>query len=426
MLKKKYLPLVIIFFMLACSSDKEIDQPETKKVVIPDPVIPTNTIPKEFNSFNDINKTTSFYNGLLSSYKSYTNFNKFREMMGSINNGVVEHLSSAYSYIDFDKDGDSDFIFASTSYTIDNKYIYIIENKGDGVWSLFKKIDGFVWPRKGGVADFDNNGYLDFFVADHGYEAQGIPSLGAPLGIVYFYKDDAKLKYIPNSTAFNHTATAGDIDNDGDTDIVTIDNVYRNTNGEFSKENNITIQQQNGYYHAELMDLNNDGKLDLVAGNSENYINGNGIRNYTRIFWNNGDGKFRYENATELPLPNVINTFGMVDDIDFLDFNNDGKMDIILNRSAAIPGINGYYIQFLQNNGDKTFKEVSEERISNYKFSTTNQFIWFVWIRLLDLNKDNKLDIIVREGAAPGSVPEIEKEWYWINDGNNNYQLKNN
>jgi hypothetical protein len=263
-------------------------------------------------------------------------------------------------------------------------------------------------------------------VADHGYEAQGIPSLGAPLGIVYFYKDDAKLKYIPNSTAFNHTATAGDIDNDGDTDIVTIDNIYRNTNGEFSKENNITIQQQNGYYHAELMDLNNDGKLDLVAGNSENYINGNGIRNYTRIFWNNGDGKFRYENATELPLPNVINTFGMVDDIDFLDFNNDGKMDIILNRSAAIPGINGYYIQFLQNNGDKTFKEVSEERISNYKFSTTNQFIWFVWIRLLDLNKDNKLDIIVREGAAPGSVPEIEKEWYWINDGNNNYQLKNN
>ena len=66
--------------MLACSSDKEIDQPETKKVVIPDPVIPTNTIPKEFNSFNDINKTTSFYNGLLSSYKSYTNFNKFREI----------------------------------------------------------------------------------------------------------------------------------------------------------------------------------------------------------------------------------------------------------------------------------------------------------------------------------------------------------
>ena len=99
-------------------------------------------------------------------------------------------------------------------------------------------------------------------------------------------------------------------------------------------------------------------------------------------------------------------------------------MDIILNRSAGVPNSFGYYIQFLQNNGDNTFKEVTKERIDNYKLLTSNQFIWFVWIRLVDLNKDNKLDIMVREGATPGYSPDNEKELYWMNDGNNNFKLK--
>ena len=45
-----------------------------------------------------------------------------------------------------------------------------------------------------------------------------------------------------------------------------------------------------------------------------------------------------------------------------------------------------------------------------------NDFQWLVWIRLVDLNKDNKLDIIAREGT------NIEMKW--INDGNNHFKLQ--
>jgi hypothetical protein len=32
--------------------------------------------------------------------------------------------------------------------------------------------------------------------------------------------------------------------------------------------------------------------------------------------------------------------------------------------------------------------------------------------------------MIVREGSPPGTVPENEKEWYWMNDGTNHFKLK--
>jgi Divergent InlB B-repeat domain/FG-GAP-like repeat len=382
-------------------------------------------VPIEFQSFSQVNRKTSYFVSLESSYKSYENFNKFRQFMPSaMNVKEPEHLSSAYSFLDFDLDGDSDFIFASTSYTQDRKSVYVIENKGNNTWSLYKKLPGFIWPRKGQVIDVDNNGYLDFIIADQGYDYPPFP--GAEIGIVYFFKDRVEVKYIPNSTAYNHTISAADVDNDGDIDLVTVDHVYRNSNGDFVREDNLTAQQQNGYYHLELMDLNQDGNVDLIAGNAENFVNKNGVRNYTRVFWNMGDGKFRYNNATELPIAGGDDTYGMVDDFDFLDFNNDGKLDIIINRGAGIPNAVGYYVQFLQNNGDRTFKEVTQDRIDNYKFLTNDQssFVWFVWIRLLDMNNDGKLDMIVREGNTPGTVPEIEKEWYWINDGANKFKLK--
>jgi hypothetical protein len=402
--------------------DLKIDKPIILKASF---LVKPPLIPLEFQSFSQVNKTNSYFATLESSYKSYENFNKFRQFMPSaMNLKEPEHLSSAYAFLDFDKDGDSDFIFASTSYTEEHKSIYVIENKGNNNWALFKKLPGFIWPRKGVLADVDKNGYLDFIVADQGYDYPPYP--GAEIGIVYFFKDRVEVKVIPNSLAYNHTISAADIDNDGDIDLVTVDHVYRNNNGEFVREDNLSVQQQNGYYHLELMDLNQDGNVDLIAGNAENFVNKNGVRNYTRVFWNKGDGKFRYDNATELPIAGGDDTFGMVDDFDFLDFNNDGKLDLIINRGVGIPGAVGYYIQFLQNNGDRTFKEVTQDRIDNYKFTTTDpsKHIWFVWIRLLDLNQDGKLDMIVREGSPPGTVPENEKEWYWMNDGTNHFKLK--
>jgi hypothetical protein len=37
---------------------------------------------------------------------------------------------------------------------------------------------------------------------------------------------------------------------------------------------------------------------------------------------------------------------------------------------------------------------------------------------MVDLNKDNQPDIIVREPSAPKTVPNNEREWYWMNNNN--------
>jgi hypothetical protein len=101
-----------------------------------------------------------------------------------------------------------------------------------------------------------------------------------------------------------------------------------------------------------------------------------------------------------------------------MDFNNDGFQDIIVLRGCW-KGV-GYYIQFLQNNKNKTFTEVTEEYIDNYRYNNPigkpNDFQWLVRLRFVDLNKDNKLDIIAREGT--------QSEMKWINNGNNRFKLE--
>jgi hypothetical protein len=281
---------------------------------------------------------------------------------------------------------------------------------------------------RSGLGDFDNNGYLDFWVSDQGYEnPQQNYYPGAPMGIVYFYKDSVVIKYIPNSTDFNHSAASGDIDNDGDIDLLSIDSKYINDGlGNFTKSNSISENIKAGYFHNQLYDLDNDGKLDALFGGSE--IFGDSIydaspRKYNgnnRIYWGNGLGNFSYSNTTALPLTyqQTKDTFTIVDDFNFMDFNNDGFQDIIVLRSCW-KGV-GYYIQFLQNNKNKTFTEVTEEYIDNYRYNNPtgkpNDFQWLVRLRFVDLNKDNKLDIIAREGT--------QNEMKWINNGNNRFKLE--
>ena len=374
--------------------------------------------------FSEINKTTSYFHTL---NKSYT------RTAESFKGLAIDQISSAWAYLDFDKDGDQDFIFASPCYDKScgntRKKVYILKND-NGKFILWKSLDGFKWPRKGGLADFDNNGYMDFWVADQGPDYEPYP--GSELGIVYFYKDSAVSKLIPNSVAFNHTAATGDIDGDSDIDIFTVSYKYLNDgSGNFTKSkslyasiSDVTSEVGSGYFHHELMDLNNDGYLDAIFGHAEIFGDSTWdssprqFNGRNRIFWGNGKGDFYYSNSTQLPMtyPETKDTFSIVDDFDFYDFNNDGFQDIIVLRSCW-RGV-GYYIQILENKKNKEFIEVTDKYINNFKYNregSPGSFNWLVWIRLVDLNKDNLPDFIVREPSAPKTVPNNEREWYWIN-----------
>jgi len=424
-MKKLLITLLITTILISCQKE-EIISPANKEgdrlaTEQPQPFVKIKT------QVSPINSGTSFYNTLDKDYQNIQT--KIRPLIST-----GEHISWARGFVDFDKDGDDDYIVSTTNYNQSRFFVYIIKNTNNN-FTLWKKLDGFIWPMVGGLGDFDNNGYLDFWVSDQGYEnPQQNYYPGAPIGIVYFYKDSANVKYIPNSTDFNHTASSGDIDNDGDVDLITVDYKYINDGkGNFDKQNAIKEKVNAGYFHNEIYDLDNDGKLDMIIGHAE--IFGDSIwdsnpRKYNgrnRIYWGNSN-EFSYTNSTQLPMthPNTKDTFAIVDDYLFYDFNSDGWQDIIILRSCWRGA--GYYIQFLQNNKNRTFTEVSEQYIDNYKYNipngSPNSFVWLVRLRLVDLNGDNKLDIIAREGATPGFVPDREKELYWYNDGNNRFKLK--
>ncbi len=426
--------IVVLTILTGC--EKEIIEPV---VVIPKTDTTINTTKPSItnvvvNGFSVLNKSTSAYIGLNESKSAYYNFNEFWKFIDNPN----EKISSAFNYFDFDKDGDADFVFATTQYSQIRQSVYIIENKGNGFYSLWKKLNGFYWPRQSILGDYDGNGYIDFLVADQGYEnPQTNTYPGAELGIVYFYKDSAETKLITNIKEYNHAAASGDIDNDGDIDIITLDSKYINDGkGVFTKSDAIYASPTDlqpikglGYYHNVTADFDNDGKMDALFGCSE--IFGDSIwdsnpRKYngrSRVYWNDeGNGKLYYSNTTVLPMtyPATKDTFAIVDDFKIIDFNSDGYVDIVNFRSCWRG--NGYYIQFLRNNKDRTFTEVTETYLDNYKYNIPNakpdEFLWLVWIRFVDINNDGQLDLIGREQMGDS------KTMKWINDGTNKFKLK--
>lgn len=418
--------LLIILMITLISCKKDVIQPTT-----PPQQTEQNTFVKIKTQVSPINSETSFYNTMDKSY--FAGFDFLKNI--TLESGEQFNLGAAWSIFDLDKDGDDDFIIASNNFQSEKRAnIYIFKNENNKL-IFWKKLPGLFWGRKGILGDYDKNGYLDFLVASHGFENPSINYYpGDEIGIVYFFKDSVDISYIDGSKEFNHTAASGDIDNDGDIDIITADSKYiNNGNKKFNKTKSVfasnldlTTKINVGYYHNELYDLNNDGNLDLLMGCSELFGDsvwdgtGKKFNGRNRIYWGDGSGNYYYSNSTQLQMtyPETKDTFGIVDDFNFYDFNKDGYEDIIIFRSCWRGA--GYYIQFLENNKDKTFKEVSKERMENYKLNLPNakpnEFEWLVWIRFVDLNKDNKLDIIGREGS--------KSEMKWINDGNNFFKLQ--
>ena len=88
-----------------------------------------------------------------------------------------------------------------------------------------------------------------------------------------------------------------------------------------------------GIFTSELIDVDRDGHLDLLAAGHE--FDGN----ESLIVW--GDEEPGFADSTASILPEVTD-FGIVVDIDVADFDGDGINDVLLNRAGSAPG-RGFY-----------------------------------------------------------------------------------
>ena len=267
------------------------------------------------------------------------------------------------------------------------------------------KILGTVHGRKVLLGDFNNDGYVDVFFISHGYD--NIPFKGEFSKAIFsdgsggFYDTE-----YTDFVSFYHGGATGDIDNDGDFDLVVVEGgrgkslVYLNNGGVLSPSSDLIDQDlAKSMYNAELYDLNNDGYLDLIMGGHD-WWNQWSTSYDTLPLVVYGDGiDFIDNDYIRLPEANV-NRQGLVSNFEFYDLNNDGNVEIILTRTGDGLGEEPN-LPWNERNFYKNWSIQVLELSGNDYLDKTNEFIdyysgtepWIKFTKIRDKDNDGVIEM---------------------------------
>lgn len=319
-------------------------------------------------------------------------------------------LFDAIAYLDADGDGDTD-IFLATGEFLSQEEVNSILYINDGAQNFTSSTIEFgnnmpvaTHTRKSIVSDFNNDGLKDIFVFDHGFDSFPFPG-NQPKLILQNSVGSFTWSKLSDQTGFHHGGSAGDIDNDGDVDIFVggFDPFFfiNDGNANFTKVDNRFDNSIEKIFTAELIDIDQDGFIDLLVGASER------DGNNTTIYWGSTSGAYSKKISTIIPATPF---FGAVLDFDAEDIDSDGDRDLIINRTRdGDDGLNkGFYegrtIQLLINNGERLFTDAT----INIDKPGGDSDEWFPWIRAQDIDKDGDIDFF---------PDDADKGFIYLNNG---------
>ena len=269
-----------------------------------------------------------------------------------------------------------------------------------------RKESGMSLGRQLLVADFNSDNTLDFYVADHG--------IGTHNGIrdSYFLSQtdgtwvESSNTHLSHSNfqVFDHGGATGDIDNDGDMDVVITETNWKTGTALWCLINDgtgfLNKRKCGGIFSfaLELADIDGDGYLDVLLGAHEHEQS----IDFTGIVWNDGRGNFNKHNNTRLPQHKK--KWGTVPEVSVADLDNDGDLDIVYSRAGVL--YVGTAIQIIENLGHKKFKdhgifplvEAPDDYIPTHEGNEWNDFIED--IRFRDLDKDGDIDLYLSSSMS--------------------------
>lgn len=275
----------------------------------------------------------------------------------------------ASTWADTDNDGDLDFVVANDGKPTN----FLYKNNGSG---SFSRINNDPTVTKEGYylnasfADYDNDGFVDLFISDY---------MPTQFNRLFHNKGDGTFEEITNTpisaeASYSLIGAWGDYDNDGDPDLFVANDkgnnnvLYRNDGkGKFAKMESSIISNDGGHsVSANWVDYDNDRDLDLYVVNSNSDA---------FLYKNNGNGTFA--KITNL----IITKFGnySTHGSNWFDVDNDGDQDlyVVANNKSKLLFIN---------NGNGNFTKTTNEVINMSHGSTYSQSI-------CDFDKDGDIDI---------------------------------
>lgn len=318
------------------------------------------------------------------------------------------------SFVQFDYNNDGrDDVLLFEGYDINKTYTWpgpsFYKNTTNGLIKDFVSLDNTkLFAGKELVGDFNNDGFIDAFLLT-GMDPAGCSNCKDPVFSLYTMKNISGYNFKVDSVNYKgvwRTGTSADIDNDGDLDVVAF-----STHHEYSGDilNRILLNDGKGNFsykasnidsigwvdRAELIDMNNDGFVDLLM--NDVYSPLNVYSNRFRILWNNKKGEFHQDRSVTIKIPNDL----FVLDINVLDINGDGKMEIILPMNDVA---GKWKILMYQTFDDINYTEVSESLIQ--KNFDNSVLLWDEPLAIYDLDNNGLTDIVLNDKSK-----KVRWEW---------------
>ncbi len=327
--------------------------------------------------------------------------NSVTELMSFINDGnlsfnhqlINSSLSAMESVYLTDNNNDGIYDIILNSF---NSLIHVFNNDGSNNFSTPVNIYSTYLIDKYILSDIDNDGNVNDIICLH-RPYSGLKQLA-------FLENDEANNLNQTITLGNELYGAyvslniskGDIDGDGDEDIVatyggsSLILWYENTGNGFSKTQNLLSNIHFNSYPIDVVceDIDLDGNIDVVAS----YDN-------RAILWfkSNGSGSFSEQLISDTSFPTSSITKLVVEDIDF-----DGDKDII--------NLDFYNdkVEWFENDGLGNFS--SEQLITSSIYRPTSAHVF-------DFDNDGDNDILI------ASSDQVEKIKLFENDGASNFSL---